>query len=262
MQEAVSAILHDRARVDEGINRTFAVSVAAHIAIVALIWLSPAGWRSRPAPEQSSMTISLGTTEGPNTGGMTSIADRAVQEVAKPNAPKVADALPAPKPPDMVEPLRTAKPAPTPTRPVAKPADTSKPQPPTVGAEIKTGSARVKTGGAAVQFGGLAQGGGAAGSGVQLDVKNFCCPDYLAQMVQKVRQNWNPNQGAVGQPVVKFTIRRDGMLTNVELEKSSGQDLLDLAARRAVHNTFQLAPLPREFTESSLTVHLTFDFQR
>ena len=260
MQEAVSAVLHERAHVDDGINRTFAVSVAAHIAIVAAIWLAPSGWRSRPAAEQPSMTISLGTTEGPNTGGMTSIADRAVQEVARPNAPKVADTPPAPKPPEMAEPLRTAKP--TPPRAVAKPADTAKPQPPTVGAELKTGSARVKTGGAAIQFGGLAQGGGTAGAGVQLDVKNFCCPEYLAQMVQKIRQNWNPNQGAVGQPIVKFTIRRDGMLTNVELEKSSGQELLDLAARRAVHNTMQLAPLPREFTESSLTVHLTFDFQR
>jgi TonB family protein len=81
-------------------------------------------------------------------------------------------------------------------------------------------------------------------------------------MVQKIRQNWNANQGAGGQPVIKYTIRRDGMLTNVELEKSSGQDLLDLEARRAVIKTMQLAPLPREFTEPSLTVHLTFDFQR
>ena len=98
--------------------------------------------------------------------------------------------------------------------------------------------------------------------GVQLDVKNFCCPEYLAQMVQKIRQNWNARQGAGGQPTIKFTIRRDGMLTNVELEKPSGQDLLDLEARRAVIRTQQLPPLPREFTESSLTVHLTFDFQR
>jgi hypothetical protein len=29
-----------------------------------------------------------------------------------------------------------------------------------------------------------------------------------------------------------------------------------------VIKTMQLPPLPREFTENSLTVHLTFDFQR
>jgi hypothetical protein len=29
-----------------------------------------------------------------------------------------------------------------------------------------------------------------------------------------------------------------------------------------VYKTMQLAPLPREFPDSSLTIHLTFDFQR
>ena len=120
----------------------------------------------------------------------------------------------------------------------------------------------MNTGGAAIPFGGLAQGGGGGAGGVQLDVKNFCCPEYLTQMIQKIRRNWNANQGAGGQPIIKFVIRRDGMLTNVELEKSSGQALLDLEARRAVHKTMQLPPLPREFPDSSLTIHLTFDFQR
>jgi TonB family protein len=191
---------------------------------------------------------------------MTSMAGRAVDEIAKPNT-RVIDAPPPAKAPDMVESTRIAKPAATPPKPVAKPSDPSRSRTPTAGAEIKAGSARVNTGGAAIPFGGLAQGGGGAG-GVQLDVKNFCCPEYIVQMVQRIRQNWNPKQGAVGEPVVKFTIRRDGMLTNVEVEKPTGQDLLDQEARRAVLKTMQLAPLPREFTESSLTVHLTFDFQR
>jgi len=258
VQEAVSAILHERARLEDGLSRTLLLSIAAHILIVAAVWLTPSEWRSRTAEERATMTISLGGTEGPNLGGLTTMAGRAVQEIAKPNA-RVADVPPAAKPPEMVEPTSVVKP--TPARPVAKPADTSRSNTPTAGAEIKTGSARVNTGGAAIPFGGLAQGGGGAG-GVQLDVKNFCCPEYLTQMVQKVRSNWNANQGAGGQPIIKFVIRRDGMLTNVELEKSSGQALLDLEARRAVHKTMQLAPLPREFPDSSLTIHLTFDFQR
>ena len=102
------------------------------------------------------------------------MADRAVQEIAKPNARSRRCAAGRRKPPEMVEPTAVAKP--TPRRGQStKPADTSKPNTPTAGAEIKTGSARVKTGGAAIPFGGLAQGGGGAG-GVQLDVKNFCCP--------------------------------------------------------------------------------------
>ena len=257
MQEPVSAILYDRAREADGISRMLALSIGAHLAIVTLLWLTPTAWRSRTTPETATMQISLGGTEGPNTGGMTSIAGRAVEEIAKPNA-RAIDTPPPARAPEMVE-STAVKPAPA--KPMTKLPDPSKGRTPTTGPQIKTGSARVNTGGAAVPFGGLAQGGGGAG-GVQLDVKNFCCPEYLAQMVQMVRQNWNANVGAGGQPVVKFTIRRDGMLTNVELEKSSGQDLLDQEARRAVLKTMQLPPLPREFTESSLTVHLTFDFHR
>jgi TonB family protein len=259
MQEAVSAILHDRAREAEGISRMLMLSIGAHIVIVGMVWLTPTAWRSRPARDAAVMELSLGGMEGPNTGGMTAMAGRAVEEIAKPNAPKV-DAPPPPKAPEMTESTAVAKPRPTPVKPTTK-TDPAKGKTPTAGPEIKTGAARANTGGVAIPFGGLAQGGGGAG-GVQLDVKNFCCPEYLAQMVQKIRQNWNSRQGAGGQPTIKFTIRRDGMLTNVELEKPSGQELLDLEARRAVIRTQQLPPLPREFTESSLTVHLTFDFQR
>jgi TonB family protein len=257
MQESVSAILYDRSREADGISRMLALSFGAHLAIVAAVWLAPASWRSRNPPEAATMQISLGGAEGPNTGGMTTMAGRAVTEVAKPET-RAVDAPPPPKPPEMVESTQVK---PTPSRPVSKLPDPSKGRKATTGPEIKTGAARVNTGGAAIPFGGLAQGGGGAG-GVQLDVKNFCCPEYLAQMVQRIRQNWNANVGAGGQPVVKFSIRRDGMLTNVELEKPSGQDFLDLEARRAVIKTAQLPPLPREFAESSLTVHLTFDFQR
>jgi len=261
VQEAVSAILHDRAREADGLSRMLTLSLAAHVVIVAGLWLMPSGWRSRTPEDRAVMTISLGGVEGPETGGMTSIAGRAVQTIAKPDAPKALDTPPAAKAPEMIEPDRITKPASKVPKTLEKPQDKSPSRTPTAGAEIKAGSARVNTGGAPVPFGGLAQGGGGAG-GVKLDVSNFCCPEYLNLMVQRIRQNWNANQGAGGQPIIKFTIRRDGMLTNVELERSSGQALLDLEARRAVHKTMQLPPLPRAFTEPALTVHLTFDFQR
>jgi TonB family protein len=62
--------------------------------------------------------------------------------------------------------------------------------------------------------------------------------------------------------VVKFTIRRDGMLTQVDVEQPSGQAMLDLESRRAVLMTRQLPPLPREFTPPHLTVELTFTYKR
>jgi TonB family protein len=262
VQEAVSAVLHDRARDADGLSRMLTLSVIVHVALLAGFVLLPADWRMGRRPTDSNaMVISLGGPTGAETGGMTSIADRAVQAVAKPDAPKAVDTPPAAKAPEMIEPELTAKP--TPLRPVRKPDEKSKAKTPTTGAEVKTGSARVATGGAAIPFGGLSsQSKGGGGDGVTLDVQNFCCPDYIVLMRQRIYQRWNPNQGATGQPVIKFTIRRDGMLTQVELEKSSGQALLDLEARRAVLNTMQLPPLPREFTGDNLTVHLVFEFKR
>jgi TonB family protein len=261
VQEAVSAILLDRAQQTTGMGRLITLSLGAHLALLAGVLVMPAEWRtSRAKAEPSIMTISLGGAAGADTGGMTSIADRAVQAIAKPDAPKAVETPPAAKTPEMVEPDRIAKP--TPLHPVRKPDESSKARTPTAGPEIKTGSARVATGGAAVPFGGLASSSKGGGDGVQLDVANFCCPDYIVLMRQRIYQRWNANQGATGEPVIKFTIRRDGMLTQVELEKSSGQALLDLEARRAVLTTMQLPPLPREFTGDHLTVHLTFDFKR
>ena len=257
MREAVSDVLIERARVADGMTRALGMSMMAHAALLAIVILFPMTLGSRIRNDGPVMTISIGGTEGPDTPGLTSIAERPVQAVAAPNE-KPADAPPAPKAPEMVESI--TKPAAR-TKPVEKPVDKSSTRKPTAGEEIKTGDARAKTGGAAIPFGGLATGGG-GDSGVRLDVQNFCCPDYIQTMVRQIRQSWNQNQGATGRVGVKFTIRRDGMLTNVEVEEPSGQAMLDLESRRAVLMTRQLPPLPSEFTPPNLTVHLTFTYRR
>jgi TonB family protein len=94
------------------------------------------------------------------------------------------------------------------------------------------------------------------------DYANFCCPDYLNKMVDLIKRNWNQNQGAAGQVQVKFTIRRDGTITDIELEKPSNISLLDLESQRALAKARTMPPLPREFSENSLTVHLIFDYHR
>jgi len=60
---------------------------------------------------------------------------------------------------------------------------------------------------------------------------------------------------------MKFTINRDGSITEITPEKSSGTATLDLSAQRAVVMTKTLPPLPAQFTNPSLTVHLNFQFQ-
>ena len=81
-------------------------------------------------------------------------------------------------------------------------------------------------------------------------------------MKSRIYANWNQQQGARGSVDIKFIIRRDGMLTAIAVDKSSGNPLLDLESRRAVIVTQRISPLPEQFTRPTLTVYLTFEYKR
>src|SRR5690606_8949365 len=180
MREAVSDILIERARITSGISRMVLVSLALHLLLIASMYFAPSIWTSGASRDEMPMMITLGGAEGPDAGGMTTIAERPVQRVAEPEEKIARAAPPAAKPPEMVAPAPVAKPAPkTPPKPVEKPKEKSSTRKPTAGAEVRSGSSRVETGGAQVPFGGLTTGGGGTG-GARVDVPNFCCPSYLA----------------------------------------------------------------------------------
>jgi TonB family protein len=80
-------------------------------------------------------------------------------------------------------------------------------------------------------------------------------------MLQRIRSVWAQNQGVDAETTVKFTIQRDGKITDTIVEKGSGNTALDLAARRAAAVT-QLPPLPDAFPNPTLTVHLIFQYRR
>jgi TonB family protein len=263
MQEAVSSILIGRSREADGLSRMILVSLVIHGLFMTALVLVPRDWlRTAPEEKVTPMMISLGPSGTQDTGGMTSITSRPVQAETPPDV-KPVTAPPAAKAPEMMAPAPDVKPKPLP-KPVSRPVEQSPTRKPSTGPELKSGAARVLTPNAAqVAFGGLAERSGASSAGgPQLDVANFCCPEYIETMTQRIRSNWDQQQGAAGQTLVKFTIRRDGMLTNVEVEKSSNNPLLDLESRRAVLGTRQLPPLPDQFNRPTLTVYLTFDYKR
>jgi TonB family protein len=79
-------------------------------------------------------------------------------------------------------------------------------------------------------------------------------------MIQLIQRNCNFRQQVTGVTLMKFVIQRDGRLTNIEVERPSGYFALDQTAQRALMVTRQLPPLPAQFTEPTLTVHLFFRF--
>ena len=62
--------------------------------------------------------------------------------------------------------------------------------------------------------------------------------------------------------IALFSIQRTGEITAVEVEKTSGNPVLDLASQRALITTKMLAPLPAAFPERQLPVHLEFVYER
>ncbi len=199
------------------------------------------------------MTISLGGSEGPLNGGMTKAAGRNVQQAVAPQELKKQDAYspPAATKPEMVISTKTRAPSKTtttPPPPVKESPDQARGRTPSKGTEVTKGSALTYTGAKGEGFG-LSTGGG-HGSGSTLDVADFCCPDYIATMVDRIRGAWQPNQGMTGVVKVKFTIQRDGRLTDVMIEEQSGSTVLDNAALRAVLGDAHAQSLARPISES------------
>jgi TonB family protein len=260
----VTDILRDRMQTPAGLQRMLSTSIAAHVLLAAAIIFAPGGLLTHRADEQRPvMTISLsGGGDGPRNGGMTTMGGRPVQAVADDAAKRVAITPPAAKTPEMTEPLPNAKPtkaSKTPPPEIKEAPDQARGRTPTKGVQPSPGSTVSDTGVRGQGFG-LSTGGG-PGTGSTLDVQDFCCPAYIAVMVERIRSAWQRNQGTPGETLVKFTIQRDGSLTNTAVERGSGTFTLDAAAQRAVLQTRTLPPLPAEFPNPTLTVHLSFQYQ-
>jgi TonB family protein len=264
--EAVTSVLLDRARHDAGLPRMVTASLVGHIALITvLVAVSAISGRTREPDLRDVMTISLGGAPGPNAGGMTMMGSAARPRVEAPPEP-------VKKPSPLIPPPTAAKPAmtlPTSTKPARTPAKPVKPSAATAAATPAAPAAPPAgpPGGESLDpnrgmgFGGLSTGGG-LGTGSYLDVKNFCCPDYLVTMLQLIQGNWRAQQQVVGEAMVVFRIQRDGRLTEIELERSSGFPALDLTAQRALFKTQRVPPLPPAFPDDHLTVHLRFEYRR
>jgi colicin import membrane protein len=85
---------------------------------------------------------------------------------------------------------------------------------------------------------------------------------YLAQVRRKISSMWSaPPVDVTAQlysVVVKFRLHRDGSVTGVAVEQSSGNEYFDLAGKRAVVTANPLPVFPADLTESYFDAHFTF----
>ena len=89
---------------------------------------------------------------------------------------------------------------------------------------------------------------------------------YLGLVEGQISRRWNPRQlgfrdKTVVSCVVHFNIARNGMISQINLTHSSGIDLFDREALRAVQATRKLPPLPSQYHASSLGISFVFNLE-
>ena len=93
-----------------------------------------------------------------------------------------------------------------------------------------------------------------------LNVSDFPFAWYLSRVQAKVTERWAGKALPGQQPVAVFEISREGQVSKLSIEKTSGNSYYDQAALRAITEANPFPPLPPEFTGQTLRVHLGFNF--
>jgi TonB family protein len=94
--------------------------------------------------------------------------------------------------------------------------------------------------------------------GIGLDSK-FDYPDYLIEMVDLIKKNWQPpiTKGPLSARI-HFILGRDGKIVKAVIEQTTGNLAFDDAAMSAIIHSSPFPQLPEGYKEQELGVH--FDF--
>jgi TonB family protein len=92
--------------------------------------------------------------------------------------------------------------------------------------------------------------------------------DYAEGMVNRIRVNWYSNMphliqtGLKGVVTIRFTIHRDGSITDVTILSSSGVPPYDFAAKKGIELSSPLNPLPKDFPNDTERVTAMFYYNQ
>jgi TonB family protein len=256
MTATVDEVIGMRRPDTRGLNRMVTISLMVHLTAVAVVFLVPRDWLGKQKAAPILMTLSLTSgSEGEKTGGMNPAPARPIEEVKPP--PKRPEPIRPSEPKSDVMTVPSKTPPKTPPKPTTKPPAPIA-RPPSTGAQIRQGTSRAETG-STVQGTGLSMGGG-AGASATIEAVDFCCMEWAQDMIRQIQMRWRSNQAEPGETILRFTVQRDGTITDVDFDKRSGSGILDRASLDAL--PAKLAqPLPREYPENQLVIHLKFPYQ-
>lgn len=277
MSTAVDRVLADRkGRIPLAKRRGFVVvSLVLHAALTALLVLWPSFFKQPP----KKFEFIAVTVVPPRALGETTPATRTPPAVKPPPKPpeekppetpappkeEPAPAPPAPKPkedpkplapdPKAIKPAEKASPPPAPAKEEPK-----KPTPPAAAAAAVPAPDLLPAAIPKRQGSPFGNPLGASTQQATLGVEdpNFTYGYYLDRIVGVISANWTrPSVGPeIKQSVLYFRIQRDGTIVELRLAETSGSEIFDEAAMRAVQASSPLPPLPKSYAKDQLGIHL------
>jgi protein TonB len=101
-------------------------------------------------------------------------------------------------------------------------------------------------------------------SGLQFDPQGADFTLWVNRFKDEVYRNWNIPEAALlgsarGHVDFEFVVERDGTMSSVRMEKSSGTPSLDKAAEFALRGS-RLLPLPDDYGPPRITMHVSFHY--
>ncbi len=255
---------------NDSFKKAITISLSAHVICFILIIISP----HLPKPKRTGMIhyIPLNLVSGGGGGGGSgrparratppakkeTLRDLTTPQKAKPES-QSAMRYPTEKP--KVEPKSKTEKKAAITKPEpAPPEETEEGVPEGQGSGIGTG---LRIGGGEGSGGGWGPGGPGGGFGLA----SFPYTWYLNIITDRVSGNWfsslvDPGVAGNFQTVIYFRIQKDGQITDVKVEQSSGLTPLDLSAMRAIRSSAPFPPLPRDYQDAYLAIHLIFEHSK
>lgn len=98
--------------------------------------------------------------------------------------------------------------------------------------------------------------------GASIDNASFDYPYWFVQAFGKIERNWsNPvfSRQALS-CIIYFQVIRSGRIIKTEIEQSSGVDAFDGGCEQAIKLSQPLPPLPDQFAEEIIGIHLEFPY--
>jgi protein TonB len=250
-------------------------SVTAHVALFLLILFSP----RLPATSSKEMIHYVNVINLAGGGGEPGGGGEKLAETPLPKRQTMRDLTTASKLEQeptsslrhpVAKPKREAKPKPEKTASIQKEQKAAEAAEATA-AEAGTGSGAGTGEGSGS---GIRIGGGGAGTepglssafSSQIGLSNFPFTYYLQVIIDKVSSNWFTSlidAGISGKfhATVYFKIHRDGQISDVKIQESSGIESLDMSALRAVQSS-SFPPLPRDYEGEFLAIYLIFEHSK